>query len=121
MITSQVLSGTAPSVIVAAPLGLVFLSGISPAWGDEGPLPTDIRAQTQLAADHLQQVLAARGLGWGNVAKTLLYLTNIAERPAVRAALAERFGSWQPAFTVVQADALPAKGARLQLDVVAAG
>ena len=41
---------------------------------------------------------------------------------AVRTALAERYGtSWTPAGTLTHVDALPVRGARVQLDVIVAG
>ncbi|HET6300929.1 RidA family protein [Microbacterium sp.] len=122
MIEQSTIAGHAPAVVVGGPAGLVFLSGIRPEASAGSPPPLDVRAQAELAADRLRAVLAARGLSWENVAKTLVYVTDISELGVVRDVLAERFGTqWRPAFTVVQVDNLPTPGARVQLDVTAAG
>lgn len=122
MNTAMTLEGHAAAVTTEGPAGLVFLSDIGPGWADEAPLPTDITTQTVRAAEHLMSVLAARGLGWRDVAKMLVYLTDISELGAVRSTLADQFGSdWTPAVTYVQVDNLHARGARLNLDVIAAG
>lgn len=119
-----------PAVKVSAPFGLYYLSGINanpvyvgqPMTGDEEKLPAGIREQSALTLTHLEEVLAVNGMSWGNVAKIILYVTDIREAPAVRGAVTERFGSeWTPAFTTVQVDNLVARGARVQLDVIAGG
>lgn len=112
----------APVVRVAdAPLH--FLPGIGPAGPGQKPeLPDDIRAQVHLLMENLDKHLAALGLGWANVVKTIQQVTDLREADAVTVALAERYGTaWAPATTLTQVDALPAPGARVQLDVIVAG
>lgn len=122
MNTANTLEGHAVAVTTDGPAGLVFLSDIGPGWADESPLPTDIAAQTTRAAEHLTGVLSTRGLSWHNVAKMLVYVTDISELSTVRSVLADQFGrDWAPAVTYVQVDNLHAPGARLNLDVIAAG
>lgn len=120
----------AAAVKVAGPFGLYFLSGINPnpvyhsqpLTESEAALPAGIRDQTVLMLANLSSVLEASDLGWSSVAKINLYLTDIREAETVRAAILERFGDeWVPAFTTVQVDNLVARGARVQLDVIAAG
>lgn len=112
-----------PAVVAAGPSGLVFLSGVGPSpLGGSGPIPPALDAQLALTFDHLEKALATRDLGWSNVAKILLHLTDVREHDAVWAAFEARFGSeWIPARTTIEIDNLPARGARLQLDVIAAG
>ena len=124
-------SGTHAAVVkVAGPSGLYFLSGINPnpvyhgepLTEPEAALPASIRDQTALMLANLSSVLGASGMEWTSVAKVILYLTDIREAGAVRAAIVERFGDeWAPAFTTVQVDNLVTRGARVQLDVIAAG
>lgn len=112
----------APVVRVSdAPLH--FLPGVGPVPAEEhGPLPDDIVAQTRMLMDNLDAQLSALGLGWRNVVKLLQQVTDIREADAVRTALAERYGtSWTPAGTLTHVDALPVRGARVQLDVIVAG
>lgn len=112
-----------PAVVAAGPSGLAFLSGIGPAVpGAIEPVPAALDAQLALTFEHLEEVLDARDLGWRNVAKVLLHLTDVREHDAVWAAFSDHFGdSWTPARTTIEVDNLPARGARLQLDVIAAG
>lgn len=122
MIESMQIEGHGPGVLVGGPSGLVFLSGIGPEDAAGAGPAAGIETQTALTADHLEGVLAARGLTWESVAKLIVYVTDISELDAVRGGLEQRFGAlWRPAFTVVQVDNLLVRGARLQLDVVAAG
>jgi len=118
------------AVRVTGPSGLYFLSGINPnpiyhaepMTDAEAHVPASIRDQAQLMLNNLAEVLGASKLGWGSVAKIILYLTDIREASTVRAAITDRFGEdWTPAFTTVQVDNLVTRGARVQLDVIAAG
>lgn len=116
------MQGHGPAVVVRGPSGLVFLSGIGPQDSADTAPAIGIDAQTAQTADRLETVLASRGLNWESVAKLIVHVTDISELDAVRTGLAQRFGThWRPAFTAVQVDNLPVRGARLQLDVVAAG
>ncbi len=112
-----------PGVVVAGPSGLVFLSGVGPRpTGSTAPLPESFDDQLAATFDALDAALAARGLAWTNVAKILLHLTDVREHDRTWAAFAERYGTaWTPARTTIEIDNLPDRGARLQLDVVAAG
>lgn len=112
----------APAIRVAdAPLH--FLSGVGPLpAGQDGELPDDILVQTRMLMDTLDAQLAALGLGWQHVVKTIQQVVDIREADAIGAAMAERYGtSWTPAGTLTQVDALPVRGARVQLDVIVAG
>lgn len=120
----------APAIKVTGPSGLYFLSGINPnpvyhgqpPTSAEAAVPSGIRDQTKLMLANLSEVLESAGMGWSSVAKVILYLTDIREDGAVRAVISERFGDkWVPAFTTVQVDNLVTRGARVQLDVIAAG
>lgn len=112
----------APAVrVIDAPLH--FLPGLAPALDDAaGALPDDIVAQTRLVMDALDAHLAALGLGWRNVVKVIQQVTDMREADQIGVAVAERYGtSWTPAGTLTQVDALPARGARVQFDVILAG
>ena len=113
---------SAPAVRVAdAPLHFVSAVGPLPA-GRNGELPDDIRAQTRMLLDNLDVQLAALGLGWHNVVKTIQQVVDIREADAIAVAFAERYGTaWTPASTLTQVDALPVSGSRVQLDVIVAG
>ena len=112
-----------PAVVVAGPSGLVFLSGVGPRpAGTTTPIPEAFDAQLSATFDALDAALATRGLAWPNVAKILLHLTDVREHDAAWAAVTQRYGTaWVPARTTIEVDNLPDRGARLQLDVIAAG
>lgn len=119
-----------PAVKVTGPSGLYFLSGISanplyrgrPLSAAEAAVPSGIKEQSRLMLANLSEVLESSGMAWSSVGKVILYLTDIREAAAVRAVISERFGDgWTPAFTTVQVDNLVTPGARVQLDVIAAG
>jgi len=118
------------AVKVTGPSGLYFLSGVNPnpvyhsqpLTDAQASVPAGIRDQTELMLSNLVTMLKAGGMGWSSVAKIILYVTDIREATAVRAAIVDRFGDvWQPAYTTVQVDNLVTRGARVQMDVIAAG
>lgn len=110
-------------VVRVADATLHFLSAVGPLPFEEtGSLPDDIVQQTRMLVANLDAQLDALGLGWRNVVKAIQMVTDIREADAIGAALAEHYGtSWTPAGTLVQVDALPVPGARLQFDVIVAG
>ena len=78
--------------------------------------------QASMLFDNLDAQLAALGLGWRNVVRATQLLTDIRDVEQFSTVMVERYGtSWWPAGTMTQIDALPVKGARIQLDVIAAG
>jgi 2-iminobutanoate/2-iminopropanoate deaminase len=99
---------------------LVFCAGqigLDPATGklvDGGSV-----AEMTRAIANLEAVLAAIGLGLGDVVKTTLFLVDLADGPAVGAVYAQRFPAPHPARSTVQVAALPA-GARVELEAIAA-
>jgi 2-iminobutanoate/2-iminopropanoate deaminase len=76
-------------------------------------------AEATRAIANLEAVLGAVGLGLGDVVKTTLFLTDLADGPAVSAIYAQRFPPPHPARSTVQVAALPA-GARVELEAIAA-
>ncbi|HET7451901.1 MAG TPA: RidA family protein [Thermoanaerobaculia bacterium] len=77
-----------------------------------------IDAQAGRVFDNLEAVLAAAGLGFADVVKTTVYLTSMADFPAMNAIYAARFGEHRPARSTVGVAELPA-GALVEIDVVA--
>lgn len=112
----------APAVRVAGAT-LHFLSAVSPLpYQHDGPVPDDMAVQATMLFDNLDAQLAALGLGWRNVVRTLQFFTDLREIGDFAVVMAERYGtSWFPAGTMAQVDALPVKGARILLDVIVAG
>jgi 2-iminobutanoate/2-iminopropanoate deaminase len=80
----------------------------------------DVVAQTERVMQNLAGVLAAAGMGFGDVVRATIYLTDLADFAAVNEVYGRRFTGEPPARACVQVAALP-KGAKIEIDVVAAG
>ena len=99
--------------------GFLFCSGqipIDPATGKmvEG----GIEAQTERVLRNLEAVLSAGGSTLESVVKTTVYLTDLADFPAMNAVYGKFFGQDPPARATVQVAKLPA-GASVEIDAVA--
>ena len=98
---------------------LVFCSGqvgLDPATGRvvEG----GIEAETARAIENLRAVLAAAGLALADVAKTTVFMADLAEFKAMNGVYARYFPAPHPARATVQVAALPAK-ARVEIEAIA--
>ncbi len=89
--------------------------GIDPATGEIVPGGTAAEAARALA--NLRAVLAAAGFDFHDVAKTTIFLADMADFQAVNRIYGEAMGEALPARSTVQVAALP-KGARVEIDLV---
>ena len=100
--------------------GLVFVSGqlgIDPASG--ALVSGGVIAEATRALENMKIILAASGLGMEDVAKTTVFLADIADFAAVNEVYAAFFQSDPPARSAFQVGALP-KGGRVEIEAVAA-
>jgi len=100
--------------------GLLFCSGqiaLDPETGAlvEGGVDT----QTERVLENLVAVLREAKMGFDNVVKTTVYLTDMADFSAMNEVYARYLGKRAPARATIQAGALP-MGARVEIDVIAA-
>ena len=72
---------------------------------------------TQVLAN-LEAVLVAAGMGFGDVVKVTIYLTDLADFAVLNEIYAEKFREPYPARATVGVSALP-KGALIEMDLVA--
>jgi 2-iminobutanoate/2-iminopropanoate deaminase len=79
-----------------------------------------IEAETARAIENLAAVLAAAGLGLGDVVKTTVFLADLGEFAAMNAVYGRYFTAPYPARATVQVAALPA-GARVEIEAIAFG
>ena len=96
---------------------LLFVSGqlgIAP----DGDPETPVEAQAQRVLDALAAIVAAAGGSLADVARVTVYVTSIADWPAINAAYAERFGDHRPARAIVPVPTLH-YGARIELEAIA--
>ena len=99
--------------------GLVFFSGqipIDPATGDV--CNGTIADQAELVMSNIAALLDAAGIGFDNVVKTTIFLTDLADFAVVNAVYGSRFGQEPPARSTVEVSALP-KGVKIEIEVVA--
>lgn len=97
----------------------VFFSGqipLDPATGEvvEG----GIIAQTERVMASMNAVLAAAGLGFHQVVKTTIYLTDLNDFAVVNNIYGRHFSGTFPARATVQVAALP-KGVRVEIEWIA--
>ena len=97
----------------------LFCSGQTPIDPATGQLISGgVSAQTHRVFDNLAAVLAAAGLTMGHVVKCNVYLTDMADFPAMNAAYQSRFDAPYPARTTVAVAGLPL-GARVEIELLA--
>ena len=98
--------------------GLVFCSGqlgIDPATG---ALEAGVEAQARRAMENLKAVLAAEGLGFADVAKTTIFLADMADFAKVNEVYGSYFEGAYPARSTIQVAALP-KGGLVEVEAMA--
>lgn len=98
--------------------GTVFVSGQLPVNPETGKMPQGIEAQTRQSLDNLGAILEEAGLGYGDIVKTTVLLSDIADFGAMNAVYAEYFPADKPARVCYQVAALP-MGAMVEIDAVA--
>lgn len=96
----------------------VFVSGQIPVDPATGEIPDGAAAQAERAFANVRAILAAAGLGLEYVAKTTVFLSDLADFAAVNEVYARTFAAPFPARSCVQVAALP-RGARLEVEAIA--
>jgi len=109
-----------PYSFVTEAAGLVFLSGqvaLDPETGDRAP--DDVELQTHRAMKNIGGILGDLGLGYSDIAKTTIFLADMADYPVVNDAYGSYFESEPPARSAIEAGGLPG-GFLVEIEVVAA-
>ena len=97
---------------------LVFFSGQIPLKPDGNMVTGGIEEQTRQVLDNMAALLEASGLGFGDVVKTTIYLTDLDDFTSVNELYGRHFSGVAPARACVQVAALP-KGAAIEIEWVA--
>jgi 2-iminobutanoate/2-iminopropanoate deaminase len=118
------LPGIAPSEFpfsqVVEANGFVFLAGqVGNAPGGHGAVPGGIKAETRAVLDNIGRLLSAAGLGFGDVVKCTVYLTDFSEFAAMNAVYREYFPTEPPTRATVGVTALAADY-RVEIEALAA-
>jgi 2-iminobutanoate/2-iminopropanoate deaminase len=98
--------------------GWVYCSGQIPIIPEDGSIARGIEDQAHQALKNLGEVLQAAGCGFGDVVKTQVYLSDMADFEVVNRVYAQFFTEPFPARACIQAAALP-KGVDVEIDAVA--
>ena len=97
----------------------IYCAGQIPLDPKSGQIVSqDISAQTRRVLDNITAVLGAEGLSFENIAKTTIFLTDLADFQTVNEIYASYFTKEPPARSTVQVAALP-KGARVEIEAIA--
>lgn len=98
---------------------LLFTSGqiaLHPTTGEI--VAGGIEAETRQVLENLGAVLAASGATWADVAKTTIFVVDLADFTIVNRLYGEALTSPAPARSTVQVAALP-RGARVEIEAIA--
>ncbi|RYZ71929.1 MAG: RidA family protein [Proteobacteria bacterium] len=99
--------------------GFLFCSGqipLDPVTGET--LKGSVAEQTELVMKNIAAVLKEASLDFANVVKTTIYLTNMADFPAVNEVYGKFFKTDAPARSTVAVAGLP-KGVNVEVEVTA--
>lgn len=104
-----------PALIVGQ---LVFLSGQIPLGPDGAIVDGGIREQTVRVLDNMRGLLTAAGADFSKVAKTTIYLADMADFAIVNEVYETCFSEPYPARATVQVARLP-RDVRVEIDAIA--
>ena len=124
MSLSSVATTSAPAAIGPYSQGIraggwLFTAGqiaLDPATGRM--VDGSIVEQTERVMTNLAAVLAAAGASWGDVVKTTVFLTDLADFPTFNEVYGRHLGAARPARSTVQVASLP-RNARVEVEAVA--
>jgi len=109
-----------PYSIATEANGFVFLSGmvgIDPASGTSAG--NGVEEQTHQTMRNIGAVLGDLGLGYADIVKVTIFVTDMADFSRVNAVYGEYVGDSKPARSTVEVSALPG-GFRVEMEAVAA-
>lgn len=98
--------------------GTLYISGQLPINPVTGEMPASVEGQTRQSLDNIGAILKEAGLGFNDVVKTTVLLSDINDFGAMNAVYAEYFTGDKPARACFQVAALP-KGADVEIEAVA--
>lgn len=99
--------------------GFLFTAGQIPLDPKSGEIVAgDVVEQSKQVLANLAAVLKAAGCAWGDVVKTTVFLTDMADFPRFNEVYAAALGPARPARSTVQVSALP-RGVNVEVELVA--
>lgn len=109
-----------PAVLASGAVRTLYISG-QVGIDAAGKVPADFEGQVRAAFTNLEQVLAAAGMGLGDLAKVTAFLTDPADYAAYGPLRTELLKGHKPASTLVIAAALARPEWRFEIEAVAVG
>ncbi len=109
-----------PAVLASGAVRTLYISG-QVGIDAAGKVPADFEGQVRAAFANLEQVLAAAGMGLGDLAKVTAFLTDPADYAAYGPLRTELLKGHKPASTLVIAAALARPEWRFEIEAVAVG
>jgi len=98
---------------------LLFCAGQIPLEPATGNLVSgDIKVQTERVLENVKALLEDQKLGFANVVKSTVFMTDLADFAGMNEVYAQYFTNDFPARSTVQVAALP-KGANVEIEVIA--
>ena len=97
---------------------LLFCAGQIPLDPSGNLVSGDIKAQTERVLENVKVILEDQKLGFGNVVKATVFLTNLADFAGMNEVYTKYFTSDFPARSTIQVAALP-RGANVEIEVIA--
>jgi 2-iminobutanoate/2-iminopropanoate deaminase len=110
----------APYSVATEANGFVFISGQVALDRSGGPTPEDVVDQTRLIMDNLGSILKDLGLGYSDIVKTTVFLSDIADFGRMNEAYGSYFESDPPARSTFQVAALPRAEFKIEIEAVVA-
>ena len=107
-----------PAVLASGAVRTLYISG-QVGIDAAGKVPADFEGQVRAAFANLEQVLAAAGMGLGDLAKVTAFLTDPADYAASGPLRTELLKGHKPASTLVIAAALARPEWRFEIEAVA--
>lgn len=99
--------------------GFIFFSGQIPLDPATGKIKgSDITEQTEQVMENIAALLEATGLGFQDVVKTTIFLTDLGGFAAVNEVYGRRFSDNPPARSTVEVKSLP-RNALVEIEVIA--
>jgi 2-iminobutanoate/2-iminopropanoate deaminase len=110
----------APYSVATEANGFVFISGQVALDRNGGPTPEDVVDQTRLIMDNIGSILKDVGLGYPDIVKTTVFLSDIGDFGRMNEAYGSYFESDPPARSTFQVAALPRAEFKVEIEVVVA-
>jgi reactive intermediate/imine deaminase len=100
---------------------LLFISGVAPLDGESRLVGgDDVVAQTRQVFKNLKQILATAGIGFSNILRVTVYLTDVNDRTRINPVRVEYFGDTRPASTLIGVAQLAVPGMKVEIEAIAA-